>query len=153
MKVDFLTLLNDSNCIKNTKTHEFIINSPLIEAEGNYQITCPMKISSSSNTLIKCDIIEVCSASGSFTNISFEANFIIEKSNHFTLQNCTIKNSKKVADSAISIAYSQNVLMLTNKNRNFSILLKKYPSQNLFLINLVFWTYLFLSKNNTQKIE
>lgn len=38
MKIDFLTLLNESNCIKNTETQEIIITSPLIEAEGDYQI-------------------------------------------------------------------------------------------------------------------
>lgn len=48
MKIDFLTLLNESNCIKNTETQEIIITSPLIEAEGDYQILWPIKISSSS---------------------------------------------------------------------------------------------------------
>lgn len=109
MKIDFLTLLDESNSIKNTETQEILITSPLIEAEGEYQILNPIKISSSSNTLIKCDIIEIHSPSVSFSNLSFETNIIVDTSNDFTFQNCTIKSTKKVADSVISIVSSQNV--------------------------------------------
>lgn len=111
MKIEFSTLLNDSNCIKNLETHEYIITSPLIEAEGNFQITCPMKISSSANTLIKCDIIEVFSNSVSFSNMSFETTIIVDTSNDFTFQDCKIRSTKKFADSVISIASSQNILI------------------------------------------
>ena len=97
MKIEFLALLNDSNCIKKSETNEFIITSPIIEAEGNYKITCPMKITSSCNTLIKCDVIEIFSNSVSFSKLSFETNIIIDTSNDFSFQNCTIKSTKKIS--------------------------------------------------------
>lgn len=115
MKIEFLALLNDSNCIKKSETNEFIITSPIIEAEGNYKITCPMKITSSCNTLIKCDVIEIFSNSVSFSKLSFETNIIIDTSNDFSFQNCTIKSTKKTVDSVISIASSQNILINNSK--------------------------------------
>lgn len=111
MKIEFLTLLNESNCIKNNETHEYLLTTPIIEAEGEYQITCPMIITSNCNTIIKCEIIEVYSDSVSFSNILFETNIIVDKSKKFSLHNCSITSTQKVSDSVISIVYSEDVLI------------------------------------------
>lgn len=112
MKIDFLTLFNETNSTKNAETNEIVITSPLIVAEeGDYQIKSPCQISSTVNTQIKCDIIEIFSPSVSFSGITFETNIILDTSNEFTFKNCTIKSTKKQADSVISVNFSQKVLI------------------------------------------
>lgn len=115
MSKDFLSIFVESNSIKDEKTGEITITNPLISVEGQYKIKVPCKITSNCNTLIKCELIEIISESVSFSNLSIEGNIITADSNNFTIQNCTIRSTKKCADANIVINSSNDVLITDSK--------------------------------------
>ena len=115
MSIDFLSLLNESNSIKNDDTDEIILTSPLIEIKDQCKITVPCSISSNCNTLIKCEIIEISCSSISFSNLSIEGNLLLLEANNFKIDNCTIRSIKKCAEAIITINTSSDVLITNSK--------------------------------------
>lgn len=115
MEIDFLSLFNESNSIKNEETGEILITVPSLEAEGQFTLSVSCSITSKCNTLIKCELIKVLSESVSFSNLKFEGNIIINEANNFQIDNCTINNTQKSEYGNFLINSSQNVKITNSK--------------------------------------
>lgn len=110
MVIDFLSVLNESNSIKNESTGEITIKSPVLQINDKYQINSSCKITSNCDTVIKSDFFEITASSVSFSNIAFQTSLLIQDSNNITLTNCSIKNAKQ-SYGAITIFNSKDVLL------------------------------------------
>lgn len=108
MSIDFLSILNNTNSIKNEATGEITITTPILQSDDKYQINSSCIITSNCNTIIKSDFFEILSSSVSISNISFETAIFIQDSNNVSITNCSIKNAKK-SYGAITIFNSQEI--------------------------------------------
>lgn len=115
MSKDFLALFNQTNSIRNEGTDEIIITSPLIKADGTYEISVPITITSNCNTLIKCEVIEVLCSLVTFSNLSIDGNIIAQKANNFTIDNCKLKCTEQNADAIITVKSSSNVCITNSE--------------------------------------
>lgn len=94
MPVDFLSLLDETNSIKNEETGEIILISEKFQTEGDFELKTPCKISSKCNTVIISDHFEIASHSVSIDNIAFETSIHVVDSDNFQITNCTCKKGK-----------------------------------------------------------
>lgn len=94
MSTDFLSLLNESNSIRNDETGEIILTTPKLETDKNFIINSECKIISNCNTVISSPNFNVKSKSIYFKNISFETSLTIKNCSNFTMTDCNIKNIK-----------------------------------------------------------
>ena len=83
MPVDFLSLLDETNSIKNEETGEIILISEKFQTEGDFELKTPCKISSKCNTVIISDHFEIASHSVSIDNIAFETSIHVVDSDNF----------------------------------------------------------------------
>lgn len=107
MRVDFLTILNESNSIKNEETGEITLITPKIESNDDLIISSKCKITSNCETIIVCPCFQIISTSASLENINFESTFQVVESTDVQLIKSNISKSKDY--SAIVISNSQNI--------------------------------------------
>ncbi|KAK8842263.1 hypothetical protein M9Y10_026497 [Tritrichomonas musculus] len=110
MEIDFLSILDDKNSIKNETTEEIVITVPILQTDVKYKIDASCKISSNCNTIIKSKNFEILASFVHFSNISFQTSICVKDAKNFSMYNCTV-NDAKSAYGAISIQNSQNVLL------------------------------------------
>lgn len=108
MSTDFLSLLNETNSIKNDLTGEIIITVPIIEAEEKLSINISCIITSNCNTVIKSDGFEILSSSVSLSNFSFQSKVAIQDSSNVSIFNSKIKYSK-LSYGAVTVFNSKDV--------------------------------------------
>lgn len=107
MTVDFLSLLNESNSLKNDETGEITLTIPKFESQENYIIKSKSKISSNCNTVISCPKVIFSSEDIDLQNISFESSIEVKNLSNFTMIDCYIKNAK--SDTGISFQNCNSV--------------------------------------------
>lgn len=108
MTVDFLSLLDETNSIKNEETGEITLTIPVFDIDKSITIKSECKITSNCNTVIKSTNLIIISQSAFINNISFETPIIIKNSFNVNLKNCSFKN-KEVDCAIIAIINSRSI--------------------------------------------
>lgn len=94
MSTDFLSILDDTNSIKNETTGEIIITVPSIQSDNYFEVLSPCIISSNCNTVITCKYFEISAQSVSISNINFETTVLAQCTEKLSVSNCEFKNAK-----------------------------------------------------------
>lgn len=108
--LDFLSLLNDTNSVKNDETGEITITASILQTNGKFSLTSSCNITSNCNTTIKSEIFEITGSSISISYINFQTSILIEDANNISMKKCTLTKSKSL-EGAFSICNSKNVTL------------------------------------------
>lgn len=127
---DFLSILDETNSIKNEETGEITLTIPKFETEEEYHITSPCKITSNCKTVIHAKMFKIESSKVSLKNLEFEGAFLINKVDSVSLNNCTVKNPEVECQGALTIRDSGDVVLshitILESNKNPGL----YVTQN-----------------------
>lgn len=141
MTVDFLSLLNDTNSIKNDETDEITLTFPKFEFDGTYEIRSSCKIKSNCKTVIKCHFFNIKSSMVFIEGIHFETSINLKDINNFNLSNSSISNIENGSSLVISNCKSITIshIKISNIDSFPGILVKNESvvnADNLFISEL-----------------
>ena len=110
-EISFLSLLDDTNSIKNEETGEITITIPKLETDGEYHISSSCKITSNNNTIIISKLFKITSPKVSISNINFECAVQVDQVESVSLSNCTVKKPLQEYHGALTISDSGDVTL------------------------------------------
>lgn len=131
--IDFLTILDDTNCIKNDETGEITLTISKLETDEEYQIASTCKITSNCNTVIKSKLFKIESSKVSISNIEFDCAVLVNKVESVSLSKCTVKNPLQENRGALTISDSGDVTLSYITIINSDQIPGLYVTQNSFV--------------------
>lgn len=161
--MDFFSYLDES-CYFMDDSGQIILTTPIIQIEGDFQIEMPIKISSNCNTVIKSNLFKITADTLYLSSITFETSLLVKDSKHFSISNCTVKNSTS-DNGAISIIGCENAQIdnitikdsqstgLLISNSIVSINNLQIYNTNNFLIKLQYESYVTIKNSHLHHSE
>ena len=108
MSINFLSILDESNSIKDETTGEITLISEKIETVNSYIIDSSCKITSNCNTVISCSYFEILAPSVSLSNITFNSTVLAQETEKLIVTNCKFEDAKS-GFSAFTISFCADV--------------------------------------------